>query len=153
MLTPGKTKRYSRVPTAADLATFNGLHCAKKYAEAIRTGWRCPSCGRNAHELVRWSEIKGPTFRARYADEHGMGFTTHLTEHHCHGGGRFVPTLICGDCNSVDGVIKRKLGLPETWSFSPAELKRIITTTPHGGIATIDYANARDIYEAAIRYF
>lgn len=143
-----KTARYSRVPTVAELDAFTGMHCRGIYLEAVRTGWRCPSCSRSARELVRWTEIRGPSWRARYADEHGMGFTVVLTRHHCHGLGRFAETLICGDCNSADGTAKRKLKLPATWSFTPTEIGAFVSVAPHSGSTKIDYDVARKIYDA-----
>ena len=77
-----------------------------------------------------------------------MGITVTLTGHHCHGAGRFPKTLICGDCNSADGAAKRKLGLPATWSFTPAEISAFISVSPHSGATKIDYAIAQRIYEA-----
>jgi hypothetical protein len=55
--------------------------------------------------------------RKLYGDESGMGFTIALHKHHCHGEGRFKPTVICGDCNSADGAAKRKLKLPPNVEF------------------------------------
>lgn len=143
-----KSAKYSRMPTPAELDVFTGMHCAQAYRQAVASGWRCRSCNRSARELVRWTEIRGPGWRARYADEHGMGFTVTMAEHHCHGSGRFPPELICGDCNSADGAAKRKLRLPEDWSFSPAEIGRFVTVEPHSGATVIDYDVALQIYTA-----
>jgi hypothetical protein len=98
---------------------------------------------------VRWTEILGPTWRERYADEHGMGFTVTLANHHCHGEGRFPTTLICGDCNSADGTAKRKLRLPRNWSFSPAEIATFVAVPVHSGATLIDYEQAKRIYDLA----
>lgn len=76
-----------------------------------------------------------------------MGFTISLTKHHCHAGCRFPRTLICGDCNSADGAAKRKLKLPDSWSFSPQEIGKFVATTPHSGKTLIDYDEARRIFE------
>jgi hypothetical protein len=117
-----KSDKWSRVPSPTDIQKFDGLHCWKTYRWALANHWRCPSCERTAIELIRWSEIRGLLWRERYADEHGMGFTISMASHHCHGNGRFQETLVCGDCNTADGAVKRKLRLPETWSFAPHEL-------------------------------
>lgn len=116
-----KTAKWSRVPTVIDIAEFTGLHCAAIYRQAVRDCWRCPCCDRTATECIRWSEIKGQHWRYRYADAWGMGWTISLTRHHCHNAvhPRFRATLICGDCNSADGAVKRRWGLPPEWSFSP----------------------------------
>jgi hypothetical protein len=154
-----KIPKWSRIPTPVEIQSFDGLHCARAYAEARRTGWQCPSCCRTAAELIRWSEIRGPTMRRLYADRWGMGFTISLVRHHCHSGGphapyvnraeRFPPTQICGDCNSADGAAKRRLALPATWSFSPAEIAQFVTVTPHSGRTVIDYDVAHAIYRSA----
>jgi hypothetical protein len=130
------------------------MHCSQLHREAVANGWRCPSCNRNANEVVRWTEILGPSWREKFADEFGMGFTTSLVYHHCHSESlspRFPRTLICGDCNTADGAAKRKLGLPADWSFSPAELARFVKVLPHSGKASINYAIAHQIYDAAKR--
>lgn len=144
-----KSLKYSKIPTEADLAVFTGMHCRLVYQQAVREGWRCPSCRRTAQELVRWTEIRGPSWRARYGDEFGMGFTVTLTRHHCHGRGRFAQTLICGDCNSADGAVKRKHKLPKAWSFSPDEIGRFVQVAAFSGATQIDYDLALRIYEAA----
>lgn len=87
--------------------------------------------------------------RTRYGDEHGMGWTTSIVGHHCHGAGRFTGTLMCGDCNSADGAAKRKLGLPASWSFSPREIGQFVTVTPHSGKTVIDYEIADALYREA----
>ncbi|WP_244858615.1 MULTISPECIES: hypothetical protein [Lysobacteraceae] len=80
-----------------------------------------------------------------------MGFSISMTHHHCHGVGRFPRTLICGDCNSADGAVKRKLRLPQAWSFSPAEIGRFVSVVPHSGATVIDYEKAKRIFEEAHR--
>lgn len=123
------------------------MHCHALYTRAVAENWRCPSCGRHPQQLIRWTQIKGLTWRALYADEHGMGFTVTLTKHHCHANRRFPQTLICGDCNSADGAVKRKPGLPERWSFSPQEIGQFVKLEPFSGQTIIDYAKARAIYK------
>lgn len=142
-----KSAKYSRIPTADDIAAFTGMHCARKYRDAVDSGWRCPCCGRTAQQLIRWTEIRGPAWRAKFGDEHGMGFSITMAEHHCHGDGRFPDTLICGDCNSADGAAKRKLRLPESWSFSPQELAMFVNVTPYSGQTRIDYELALRIFQ------
>lgn len=144
-----KTEKYCRIPTEEEIKLFTGMHCARLYAWAIATRWSCPSCGRTATQLIRWTDIRGPAWRARYGDEYGMGFTIALTKHHCHAGYRFPQTLICGDCNSADGAAKRKLRLPRSWSFAPSEIGQFVSTQPHSGQTTINYAVAQRIYDAA----
>lgn len=147
-----KAPKYSRVPSPSELAAFSGMHCSVIYREALATAWRCPSCQRNAHELVRWTEIKGPSWRERFGDAFGMGFTITFAHHHCHSASwppRFPRTLICGDCNSADGAAKRKLALPADWTFTPTELAQFVKVPPFSGRTAIDYEIARKIYETA----
>lgn len=147
-----KSKKWSKTPSAAEIAAFNGMHCKKQYLDALRSGWRCPCCRRSAQELIRWSEIKGPAWRAAYADEYGMGWTITLARHHCHGRGRFEETQVCGDCNSADGAVKRKLKLPARWSFAPHEIAQFVRGKPHEGV-TIDYNKAKAIYDRGTMFF
>jgi hypothetical protein len=139
------------VPTAADIAAFNGLHCAATYRRAVRDEWRCPCCARSPQQLIRWSDIRGQSQRAMHGDQYGMGWTISFAHHHCHGAdwgspARFPTTLICGDCNSADGATKRKLQLPTAWSFSPVELARFVRCSPHTGRTLINYHTAAAIY-------
>jgi hypothetical protein len=146
-----KSKKWSRVPTPDDLANFSGVHCAAKWKKARDMNWRCPSCGRDAHQIVRWSYINGTTMRRLYGDEHGMGWTTAIVTHHCHSDRRFHSVLLCGDCNSADGAAKRKLKLPADWSFSPDEIGQFATVTPYSGKTTIDFETAQMIYDEMTR--
>lgn len=75
-----------------------------------------------------------------------------LHEHHDHasswdaiGVARFPPTVLCDQCNAADGAAKRRLKLPDNFSFSPAEIARFVTATPHGKHA-IDLDVANRIY-------
>lgn len=142
-----KTAKWSKIPTPADIAAFDGVHCSSQYRKALRMNWRCPSCQRSAHELIRWTYINGKTMRERYGDEYGMGWSIAIVTHHDHGSRGFPSTLFCGDCNSADGTIKRKLKLPETWSFSPTELAEIVSVKAHSGQTIIDYELAQMIYD------
>ncbi|OZY85151.1 hypothetical protein CBP51_14265 [Cellvibrio mixtus] len=58
---------------------------------------------------------------------------------------RFPDAVICLQCNSADGAVKRKLKLHKEFSFSPEELSLFIKATPHGK-HEIDYEIARAIY-------
>jgi hypothetical protein len=97
-------------------------------------------------QLIRWTEIRGAFRIPPYADEFGMGFTTSIVDHHCHGDGRFPITRICGDCNRADGEAKRELRLPTDWSYSPEELSLFVTAYPHSGETIIDFQMAYGLY-------
>ncbi len=77
-----------------------------------------------------------------------------LHEHHDHAcswagvvTARFLPTILCDQCNATDGAAKRRLKLPENFSFSPLEIGSFVVATPHGKHA-IDYDIAARIYSA-----
>jgi hypothetical protein len=83
------------------------------------------------------------------------GFRLSLVRHHDHAAsptkiidGRFPVTIICSDCNSVDGKVKRVF--PDlknrAWSFSPQEIRRVIEPRPHRS-HRIDYELAASIAE------
>ena len=62
-----------------------------------------------------------------------------VLEHHDHARSwhgidiaRFQPTVLCDQCNAADGAAKRRLNLPENFSFTPAEIARFVTAMPHG---------------------
>jgi hypothetical protein len=61
--------------------------------------------------------------------------------------GRFPAVVLCDQCNSADGLAKRRLKLPENFSFSPSEIGRFVSTTPHGK-HSIDLVDALALYEA-----
>lgn len=83
-----------------------------------------------------------------------MGWMAGLHEHHDHarswdgvGVARFTPTVLCDQCNSADGAAKRRLGLPDNFSFSPAEIGRFVTSRSHGK-HVIDLELAERIYRS-----
>jgi hypothetical protein len=81
-----------------------------------------------------------------------MGWTIALTWHHCHNESkkRFQKTLICGECNNADGAVKRRFGLPSSWSFSPQEIAQFVKTFPHSGKTIINFEHALSLYKASI---
>lgn len=146
---PPKIPKWSIQPTLYDIGAFGGMHCATKYRRAVRQKWRCPSCDRSAYQLIRWTYINGPSWRAQYGDAHGMAWSISIVEHHCHGPGRFPNTILCGDCNAADGAVKRKHKLPPSWSYSAEEIGQFVTVTPYSGKTIIDYAVALRLYAEA----
>jgi len=150
----GKSRKWYRPPTAAEISEFTGLHCSRIYWGCVGSRWTCPCCDRSAQDLIRWSEIRGQYWRAHYGDQWGMGWTINFARHHCHGSPygrqRFETTLICGDCNSADGAAKKKLGLPAQWSFSPTEIREFTRCVAGSGRTVIDYEVARAIYDMEV---
>lgn len=109
-----------RTPSDKEYRSYDGGHCKHLWHD-LSEEWQCPGCNRSKREILRWRErnVNGNTFN---------GWIAPLCKHHDHSSlDRFHETVICGDCNSVDGAIKRKLRLPESWSFSPNEIRQFIT--------------------------
>lgn len=140
-----KIPKVIRIPTDQEFAAYNGEHCHILW-KGLPAGWRCPGCDRTKLEIMRW------TRRQRHGQPAFMGWMAGLHQHHDHAEdppfsktGRFKKETICDQCNSVDGLAKLKLGLPESFSFSPLEIRQFIATAPHGR-HKIDLDKARGIY-------
>ena len=121
-----------KTPTYEDYLNHDGLHYHQLW-NSIGNEWVCPGCGRSKFQLMRW------TRRFPNKPNSFMGWVAALHKHHDHsidffksGHTRFPETLICGQCNSADGTVKRKLKLPINFSFSPQEMRTFILATPHG---------------------
>lgn len=136
----GKSTKH---PTPEEIASYNPAGRGARQWHHLGPHWRCPSCLRARNELIHWAKLTPNSPRIKTPD--GWGWTAGLHEHHCHGRGRFPETVICSDCNSADGAAKRKLKLPETWSFSPSEIGEFVTCEPYSGRTKIDYVRAHDI--------
>jgi hypothetical protein len=121
-------------PTDTEYAAYDGMHCHSLWRQ-LPEGWRCPVCGRSKRGILIWGVRKGSN-AAKYGP---IGWKAAVHKHHDHGPlngcdfggdhGRFRAVVICGACNAADGNIKARLGLPASFSFSPAELRRIIRAT------------------------
>lgn len=132
-----------RIPTEIEKAAFTGAHCKNLWA-SITHAWRCPGCGRSKTELLRWTTL--------FSDRPNPypGWAAGLHKHHDHGyPARFPETLVCEQCNAADGAVKRKLGLPKKFSFSPGEIRGFVVAVPHG-FHLVDYATAARIYAAVV---
>lgn len=133
---------FIRVPTRAEYESYEGAHTHQLWKLLPET-WHCPECGRAKFELLRWTKrvVQGRAFD---------GWTAALHGHHDHLGiGRFPETIICELCNTVDGMAKRRRtqkGITDCFSFSPAEMRRFITATPHG-THVVDWERADALYE------
>ena len=97
---------------------------------------------------MRWTK------RTPHGEEPFWGWMPGLHKHHDHskgyvdiGTGRFAAAVMCDQCNAADGLVKRRLGLPPEFSFTPAEIRQIVTPEPHNR-HKIDLARARSIYES-----
>jgi hypothetical protein len=127
----------TKIPTDAEFRSFDGAQCSRLWRRC-GSDWRCPACGRSKFEIIRW------TRRAARPPERPIaffGWWAGLYVHHDHSadiGGfyrplsaRFEETVICDQCNAADGLVKRILKLPSSFSFSAAEIKQFVTPTPH----------------------
>lgn len=136
-----------KVPTYEEFYNYTGLHCHKLWAE-VGDAFVCPSCNRNKYQILRW------TTRFPNKPNAFKGWVAVLHRHHDHSkrlmgsnSERFPQTVICDQCNSSDGVVKRKLKLPKDFSFSPQEIGCFVKATAHGK-HEIDYEIAQAIYVA-----
>lgn len=136
-----------KVPTNEDFNKYTGLHCHQLWAD-VGEHWICPSCQRSKFEILRWTK-RFPGKQYAFMD-----WVAILHRHHDHSqdynslnARRFPQTIVCDQCNSADGVVKRKLKLPKSFSFSPEEISLFVSATPHGK-HKINYEMALAIYTA-----
>lgn len=84
------------------------------------SSWVCPACKRAPYDTA-------------FISSNGTWFASFVT-HHDHGEyrqssympKRFPDTVICGQCNTFEGALIRRLGLTGQFSFSPSELATIL---------------------------
>ena len=138
-----------RVPTEEDYQLHDGLHYRHLWC-AAGDDWLCPGCGRTKYQIMRWTK------RFPNSPNAFMGWVAALHRHHDHSVGcseqgisRFPAVVICGQCNSADGAVKRKLKLPRNFSFSPEEIRLFVKSAPHGK-HEINYAMAAMIYSSLV---
>lgn len=144
-----------KIPTFEEFSQYDGAHCRKLWLE-VGDNWICPACNRNKFQIFRW------TTRFPHKPNPFKGWMAGLNSHHDHSldfrvtGARFPDTIICDQCNIVEGGVKRRLKIPEDFSFSPQEMALFIAATPHGN-HKIDYDLARSIFQQTytpyIRFF
>jgi hypothetical protein len=142
-----------RIPTTQEFLAFDGAHCRRIYAR-LDISWQCPACRQNKYQLMRWT-MRFPNLPTRFE-----GWAVGLDGHHNHEADlalnagnrsasdvapRFQTTILCGQCNAADATAKRKLKLPERFTFSPAEIGMFVTATPHGW-HLVDYKPAAILY-------
>lgn len=135
----------NKTPSYEDYRNHTGLHYHRLW-KATGDDWSCPGCGRNKFQIMRWT-IRFPNTQDAFMD-----WVAALHKHHDHsvdymslGVPRFPETLICDQCNSADGTVKRMLKLPKNFSFSPQEMRVFIEATPHGK-HKIDYERALNLF-------
>lgn len=132
-------------PTFEEFLGHDGLHYYQLWKE-VGNQWCCPSCKRTKYEIMRWAK------RFPNKPNSFWGWVAPLHRHHDHSASfigsnaRFPVTTICDQCNSSDGVAKRRLNLPSNFSFSPEEIAFFVTSTPHGK-HKVDFSIALMIYD------
>lgn len=114
--------------------------------------WSCPICKRQKAEIFRVTKAGnlkatleihhdhlGDYFKSELSRLHGREWSSVLTDEDRHVEhlassliARFHHTLVCSDCNEVDGRIKKELpSIDSFFSFSPSETARIVTPKPN----------------------
>ena len=137
-----------KIPTEKELSEYDGAENRKAWRR-IPSCWTCPVCGRTKYEILKWKKRKGVD--TLLYGEFGWKFLVH--RHHDHGERWSGKTIICSDCNAADGIAKRILKLPSSWSFSPEELSEFVECSPYGGIERIDLDIALDIFSVEQTFF
>jgi hypothetical protein len=134
-----------RIPTLEDYCQHDGLHYRNLWKETSES-WACPACKRTRFQIMRWAK------RFPNSPNSFYGWIAPLHRHHDHSvpmfgirKPRFPETVLCDQCNSADGAAKRRLGLPENFSFSPEEIGKFVTASPHER-HKLDLAMARSIH-------
>ncbi|MCL5745084.1 MAG: hypothetical protein M1541_14355 [Acidobacteria bacterium] len=144
-----------KVPSLEDYRAFDGEHCQNLW-KALGDNWRCPGCGRNKFELLRWTRKiwypgQGPDRSRPY-----MGWKAAIHEHHDHRDPpRFSPTFICDHCNAVDETVRRHFRgkIAKDFSFSPDEIRQIVDAAPHRG-HVLNFERAWESYRLWVeRYY
>lgn len=134
-----------RIPTQEEFLAYKGAHCFRLW-EQVGPYWVCPGCGRNKFQLLRWT-TRFPRSPNAFEDwmaglhghhDHSVPMMSGLTP-------RFPETIVCDQCNAADGAAKRKLKLPRSFSFSPAEISAFVVAAPHDK-HRINYDMANAIY-------
>lgn len=142
-----------RIPSWEEYLSFDGAHCHLVWAK-LDDLWRCPYCERTRYQLLRWTMLYPNKPHRR------KGWAVGLHTHHDHGtdlyvrkpllgephrSTTFTPAIICEQCNSADGAVKRRLGLPPSFTLAPLEIRQFVWPTPHGK-HIIHYERAQIIY-------
>ena len=86
-------------------------------AHSTNPDWLCPACGRSIAACT-YTRAGKPYFKTCQHHDHGADFGRPA---------RFAPAPICKACNDFDGMLKKIMGIPVDFSYSPEELHQIIT--------------------------
>jgi rubredoxin len=133
-----------RSPTDEEYRNHQGSHCKQKWA-ALADTWLCPGCNRSKRQIMEYKpgigegRVKTP-----------VAWRSALHTHHDHRAdigliSRFAPVIICGACNRADGEAKRRLKLPEWFSFAPREIAYFVQPVING-LHALDLGRAREVW-------
>lgn len=90
-----------KIPTLEDFHNHDGLHYKILWKETP-SFWEFPGFGRNKYQIMRWTK------RFLNSENSFMGWVAALHKHHDHGApARFERQVVCDQCNSSDGAVKR----------------------------------------------
>jgi hypothetical protein len=151
------TVRIERIPTVEEFAAYTGGHTHKLW-RSLHPGWVCPSCQRSRYEVLTWTKRKRDKTVVPVRIVEDYHWLVAICPHHDHRADgtthppRFPRTLVCGDCNTAEGQMVKKLGLTGNFSFSPEEMRLFITGKPHGRVVA-DHIRAKAIYERLFFFF
>lgn len=128
--------------------------------------WECPACGRLKPELVRLDKHRRLMGQLHEHHDHMVDLVLERFRHFsvrketvvadeqaekfairtAFGLSAYDNTVVCADCNHADGKAKQAVGTHKDFSFSPAEIRRIVKPKPNIGPHEIDVAVAKLIW-------
>lgn len=133
------------VPTEAEILSAHNMSTVSFPRGIQNYDWRCPVCDRSLREIV-------------YCGKRG-DWRFFVVMHHDHGRPqRFAVTPICEDCNHIDAKVKnhmqqKGIDMPHgKWSFSPDEMKTVISGIQPHQQHVIDYQKAVILAQNVIGY-
>lgn len=128
----------------------------------VGSDWHCPSCHRSKAEQARLDKNRNLMCAIHSHHDHMVdaacekmpGFHRDDLPWQDRRGydslrsnfNRFTDTLICNDCNVVEGDAKRKCGAPAAFSFTPFEISTFIIVT-NNAAHTLDIAKAQETWQ------
>ncbi len=132
----------------------NGLGTVPNFFD-VPADWRCPCCFRSKAEFARLDKSGNLLCSIHWHHDHAIdAYTKHMQGdpgawaalvQSCL---RFPRTLICNDCNTVEGNVKNEINAPEDFSFAPYEIASFISVRPNAAHVA-DRALADRAYAAA----
>lgn len=167
---PDRDGRWSRETEAAiKRHRASGIDLNDNWAMTWR-GWSCPGCGRSKNEIFRLSKRGILLAKLELHHDHMADFVwpraealfgKDWRESAAPGFGevldaiqdlaiRFTHCLVCSECNSADGKIKRKFQneIDSRFSFTASEIGRVVQPRAHHD-HDINFSKAFEIWQSA----